>query len=299
MSSVNRWTIKDNSNGISPVGFSGPMDSATIIRKCSDHLGRLAQGAMSGNLLLAFNPVANTATFTSASLGSETASDSCTVGGTTVLCTVSPSNGKATIAAGTAGTSVSKSNAAITTNGANLSFTVNINGDGPQTITVTGASGAAIASAIQTAIRALTAVNALNASALSTATCSYSATGGTGSTPQYTITSGVVGSGSSVVCAGYGAASLGFGLVNGGTEAVGTASTMDNMAAILNASAAMVNVCSFYVCGAVMTATCLIPGLIGNNLYSAVGSTGIALTHSFIASAAGTEGSQATFAMGM
>lgn len=61
MSSVNRWIVVDDTNGVSPKGFKGPGDSATVMRMVSDHMGRLSQGAAASNLKLALNPVYATA----------------------------------------------------------------------------------------------------------------------------------------------------------------------------------------------------------------------------------------------
>lgn len=121
-------------------------------------------------------------------------------------------------ATSTAGTSVSGSSPAITATA--LTFSVNINGDGAQSITVDDAgthTGAKIASVIQAQINALVANSVFNQSAISNATCVY--------TTVYTITSGAVtstGFPSSVVVTGAGASTLKLGVGNGGTETVGT-----------------------------------------------------------------------------
>lgn len=297
MSSVNRWIIKDDSNGVDPTGMSNLMDSATMLRKCETHLGRGAQGAMACNLALALNPVAAQATVHTTN-GSETAADTLTVAGVAITMEGSGATGnQANIAAGTAGTSVGGTSAATTTASANLTFAVNINGDGPQQIVVNDGgthTGAAVAAAIQAAIRALTAINPLNAVAYSAATCSYGST-------KYTVTSGVAGFGSSVVITGYQAATLKLGIQNGGTETAGTATTLDNIAAVINsASGSFAGICSAFVCGANMTLTAAIPGTIGNGLALSVSSTGTVMTisHAWGTLVAGTEGTSAVFGMG-
>lgn len=119
-----------------------------------------------------------------------------------------------TTVAATAGKSISGSSPATTATG--LSFSVNIDGDGAQAISVSDGgthTGAAVAAAIQTAIRALTANSAGHQASINAVTCVY--------TTVYTITSGSTGSGSSVVVTGAGASTLKLGVANGGTETVG------------------------------------------------------------------------------
>lgn len=121
-------------------------------------------------------------------------------------------------ATSTAGTSISGASPAITATA--LTFSVNVNGDGAQSIVVDDAgihTGAQIASAIQTAIRALVANSIINQAAINNATCVY--------TTVYTVTSGTISSTgftSSVVITGAGASTLKLGVANGGTEAAGT-----------------------------------------------------------------------------
>ncbi len=299
MTAINRWILTDNSNGVSPTGFSGPIDSSTILRKVSSHAAAVAQGAIAGNLQLALNPVAAQATVNTTT-GSETANDTLTVCGSAITLKASGANAtaQANIAAGTAGTSISGATPALTATG--LAVNVNINGDGAQIIYIDDAgthTGAQVASKIQTAIRALTAVNSLNAVALSAATCAY--------TTVYTITSGALGSNSSVVVTpvpgNLGAANLKLGLGAGGTEAAGTASTLNNIATTINlATNAWAGICTAFVCDQNLTLTAAIPGTIGNGLALAVSSTGTVMTisHAWGASVAGTEGTAATFAMG-
>ena len=81
MSVINRWILKEDSNGLSPTGF-GAGDAPTILRKASDLLGACAQGAHSSNFQLAYNPVAAQATITVTGTG--TAADTLTVLGTTI-----------------------------------------------------------------------------------------------------------------------------------------------------------------------------------------------------------------------
>lgn len=299
MSVTNRWILKTDTAGVLPTGF-GNMDGPTVLRKCSDLLARAAQGACSANLSLALAPVAAQATINTTT-GSETADDTLTPCGVAITLKASGATGnQANIAAGTAGTSTGGANGATTASGLQLS--VNINGDGPQIIYVDDAgthTGAQVAAKIQTAIRALTPRNSLNAVAFSSATCSYTST-------HYLITSGAKGSGSSVVVASVpgnsGAANLKLGVNNGGTEAVGTASTLDNIAALINDAAGdWAGICTAFVCGQNMTLTAAIPGVIGNGLALAVSSTGSTMTisHAWGASVAGTEGTNATYSVGL
>lgn len=122
-----------------------------------------------------------------------------------------------TAAASGSGTSVSGAMPAVTAT--SLTFSVNLNGDGAQSITVDDGgthTGAHIASVMQAAIRALTAISSVNQAAYTNATVVY--------TTVYTITSGVATSTqapSSVVVTGTGAATLLLGIANGGTEVVG------------------------------------------------------------------------------
>lgn len=121
-------------------------------------------------------------------------------------------------AASSAGTSVS--GAAPATTATALTFSVNVNGDGAQSITVDDAgthTGAQIASVMQTQIRALTANSEFNQAAINAVTVVY--------TTVYTVTSGSIaktGAPSSVVITGAGASTLKLGVANGGTEAAGT-----------------------------------------------------------------------------
>lgn len=120
-------------------------------------------------------------------------------------------------AASTAGKSISGASPATTAS--SLSFDVDVNGDGPQTINVDDGgshTGAHIAAVIQAAIRALTANSSVNQAAITAATCVY--------TTVYTITSGstaTTSNPSSVAVTGMGAATLLLGLSNGGTEPAG------------------------------------------------------------------------------
>jgi flagellar hook protein FlgE len=81
--------------------------------------------------------------------------------------------------------------AAVTTSAAgNLAFNINLNGDGAQTVTVAaGLTGAPLADAIQTAVRALAPVDPYRASAYSGFTATYDAT-----TTKFSFTSGMTGS---------------------------------------------------------------------------------------------------------
>lgn len=298
MSSTNRWIVKDSGNGLSPTGFNS-LDSALMFRKASDQLARASIGAMSANLALALNPVAAQATVNTVT-GTETANDTLTVCGSAITLKASgaTATNQANIAAGTAGTSTSAASPALTATG--LSVMVNINADGAQIIYIDDAgthTGAQVAAKIQTAIRALTPFNTLNAVAFSSATCTYGST--------YVITSGAKGSGSTVVVTpvpgNLGAANLKLGLGASGTEAAGTASTLDNIATTVNLSTnAWAGICTAFVCGQNLTLTAFLPGLMGNGLALAVSSTGSVMTisNAWGASVAGTEGTAATFALG-
>jgi phage tail sheath gpL-like len=100
--SLNRWVILDDANGISPSGMSN-IDGPQMMRKCSDHLGRGAQGAMSCNLSLALNPVAALATVTAS--GNGTANDTLTIGNVVITIVASGATGNQ-VNVGTAGTGV-------------------------------------------------------------------------------------------------------------------------------------------------------------------------------------------------
>ena len=292
---VSRYILTVAANEVSPTGF-GKGDAPTIFRKISSLFGGCAQGAFASNLQLAYKPVYSQATVNTTT-GSETANDTLTPCGSAITLKSSGANttNQANIAAGTAGTSTSGATPALTATA--LTFMVNINGDGAQPIIVDDAgthTGAQIAAKIQTAIRALTPFNTLNAVAFSSATCTYGST--------YVITSGAKGKGSTVVVSGNGAASLKLGIDNGGTEAAGTASTLDNIAKVINLSTnAWAGICTAFVCGQNLTLTAAIPGTIGNGLSLAASSTGSTMTisHAWGALVAGTEGTAATFKMGL
>ena len=119
------------------------------------------------------------------------------------------------LTADAAGVSISGSSPAIT-DGAGLTFNVNIDGDGAQSITTSGSdtTGAEVASDLQTKIRALTANHPANQASINAVNVVY--------TTVYTVVSGSIGAGSSVVITGAGAASLKLGVANGGTENTGT-----------------------------------------------------------------------------
>lgn len=82
MSSINRWIVTDDTNGVSPVGFIGATDSPTMFRKVSDHTGRCATGGCSANLSLAHNPVAARATVTATGNGAN--GETLVIGGVTI-----------------------------------------------------------------------------------------------------------------------------------------------------------------------------------------------------------------------
>ena len=307
MSNINRMVLTTGANGVSPTGYTNPSDANTIMRNCASLLAATAQGAQPGNLALSYNPVAAQATVNTTN-GSETANDTLTVAGVAItLKSSGATSNQANIAAGSAGTSTGAANGAITTAGAVASFYININGDGFQLVSCIGTTGAGIASNLQAAIRALTPNNTLNAVAFSSATVAYTST-------HYLITSGAAGNNSSVVVsanpggdpagggATSGAALLKIGVYNGGTEAVGTATTLNNIATLINgAASSWAGICSAFVCGANMTLKAAIPGTIGNGLALAVSSTGstMTITHAWGASVAGTEGAAYTYSLGL
>lgn len=305
MSSTNRWILKTNTNGVSPTGLKASIDVATIFGKVGDLVGRVGNGSCNGVLQLAYNPVAAQATVNTTT-GSETANDTLTVANTAITLKASgasAASNQANIAAGTAGTSTGGASGATTATG--LSFFVNINGDGPQIVYIDDAgthTGAQVAAKIQTAIRAVTPINTLNAVAYTSATCAFTST-------HYLITSGAVGSNSTVVVTSVpgnaGAANLKLGVANGGTEAAGTASTLNNIAGLVNGTTASspnswAGICSAFVCGQNLTLIASFPGTFGNGLALTVNSTGAVMTisHAWGALVAGTEGTAGTFRMG-
>jgi phage tail sheath protein FI len=97
----------------------------------------------------------------------------------------------------TAGTSRSDVNPSTNPPADQRRFTININGDGAQTVVFSplANTGAAVAAAIQTAVRALTANQPTNQPAYDQFTCAYQTTGSN----TYLLTSGTVGVNSSVV----------------------------------------------------------------------------------------------------
>jgi hypothetical protein len=119
--------------------------------------------------------------------------------------------------------------------GTDNKFLVSVDGSGPQEIalTLTGlTSGAAIATAIQQAIRAL------EGDEFDAVTCVYGST-------KYTITSGTAGTGSSVVVTDAPAANLAddlkLGTANGGTETAGTGDAANIAAASAEEVAAAIS----------------------------------------------------------
>jgi hypothetical protein len=100
MSSINRWILKDDSNGVDPTGFKGPIDSATMLRRVASHVGRGSQGAMACNLSLAFNPVAAKATVTFTGVG--TANDTLTIANVAITLVASGATGNQVNIGGTA-----------------------------------------------------------------------------------------------------------------------------------------------------------------------------------------------------
>jgi phage tail sheath protein FI len=122
-----------------------------------------------------------------------------------------------------AGTSLSANTAATALPADRRSLVVNVDGDGPQPITLAGpcTSGGEVAAAIQAAVRALTPQRASTAPAAFTGFTAGFAAG------VYTLTSGSQGKRSSVSVgnapAGNAAALLKLGTLNSGTEATGAA----------------------------------------------------------------------------
>ena len=292
MSTMNRWILTEDGNGVDPTGFSKG-DSPTMMRKCATKLDACAQGTRASKLWMAYAPIAAQAKITATGNGS--GSDYLTIGNTRITLEASGANLTTQVNVGnpTAGTSVSAAAAATT---GTFSFFVNINGDGPQLITVTSTTGAGMATAIQTALQALTANTSYNAVAYSSATCSYGST-------QYTITSGKAGSISSVVVTPQydGAKTLSLGIIGGGTETTGNAGLCDNLASLINTStnawAGMVTAKSY---GTLLILTSAIPGTIGNGLQAKIDScTALTLTTAFGAETAGTEGTSYTFKLGI
>lgn len=106
-------------------------------------------------------------------------------------------------ALGTAGTAAnSRSGANPSTNppADQRKFTINVNGDGVQEVTIppTPATGADIAAAIQTAVRALAPNNPTNQAAFTGFTCTFETAAAPGN-PSYLLTSGVTGAGLTLV----------------------------------------------------------------------------------------------------
>jgi Bacteriophage tail sheath protein len=134
---------------------------------------------------------------------------------------------RVTVAAGndstTAGTSISAGSAATTLPVDRRKLRINLNADGPQTLTLADpvTTGGEIATAIQAAVRALT---PLRASTPGTAYSGFTAAFAAG---VYTLTSGAGGKRSSVVVTNDPTANaatlLKLGVTNGGTEATGAA----------------------------------------------------------------------------
>ena len=93
-----------------------------------------------------------------------------------------------TVIAGTKGNVVGSATSATTSAVGNLSFNINLNGDGAQTVTVAaGLTGAALASAIQNAVRSLTPTDPFRAVAYTDFTASVDTAG------IFTFTSGLAG----------------------------------------------------------------------------------------------------------
>lgn len=124
------------------------------------------------------------------------------VGNGTVALKLGVGNGGAETAGavGTAGTSRSGATPATNPPADQRKFTININGDGIQEVTIpaTPATGADVAAAIQTAVKALAPNNPANQAAFTGFTCTFETAAGPGN-PSYLLTSGTTGVGSTVV----------------------------------------------------------------------------------------------------
>lgn len=123
-----------------------------------------------------------------------------------------------------AGTSVSTGTAAVTLPAGRRSLMIDINGDGPQMITLADpvTDGGQIATALNSAVHALAPLKT------STPAAAFSGFDATFAGGKYTLTSGSAGKRSSVVISNAGAAVnaaglLGLGVLNGGTENTGAA----------------------------------------------------------------------------
>ena len=109
-----------------------------------------------------------------------------------------------------------------------VNFMITVNGDGPHLVTLNGAltSGNAIASAIQTAVRAIVPSRSANAAAFTGFTASYDS-GNTATSPALVLTSGTAGTSSSVnvgnALTQNAAGTLRLGASNFGTEITGAA----------------------------------------------------------------------------
>jgi len=109
-----------------------------------------------------------------------------------------------------------------------VNFMITVNGDGPHQVTLNGAlaNGAAIATAIQTAVRAIVPSRSVNAAAFTGFTAAYD-NGNAATAPSLVLTSGSAGTGSSVnvgnALAQNAAGTLRLGTSNSGTEVTGAA----------------------------------------------------------------------------
>lgn len=117
MASTNRWILVDDSNGVSPTGFVGPIDSARILRSVSEHAARGSQGAMACNLQLAYNPIAAQATVTFTGAGSNL--DTLTIGTITVTFVTGTPSGSQVKIGGSASATAANLNTFINANGYN------------------------------------------------------------------------------------------------------------------------------------------------------------------------------------
>ena len=117
---------------------------------------------------------------------------------------------------------------AATNMSAGATLTLNIDGDGPQTIVLsTNITGASIAADIQAKVSILTAANPLYQLSYNNFTCTFNSL-----INQYTLISGGTGSGSTVVVVGGTAAPAPFlflGLANGGLEVRGNSAVLSEL----------------------------------------------------------------------
>lgn len=145
----------------------------------------------------------------------------CTFGATYVLTSGSSGTGSSVVVTNSAATPIRLA-------AGTFKFVIQINGDGPHEITLTGplADGVAIQNAILAAVSAVSPKRASNAAAFTAFKCLYDTSPGAAN-PSFLLTSGIAGSGSSVLVTNAGsnnvAQMLKLGPTNGGAEVTGSA----------------------------------------------------------------------------